>query len=65
MVSTVNCYTTPPQSQINLADNLEYLLAGVVTAMPAYFIKRDSHQQNSKEENTRRARSASQPQFTR
>ena len=27
------------QRQINLADNLEYLPAGVVTAMPAYFIK--------------------------
>jgi len=27
------------QRQIKLVDNLEYLPAGVVTAMPAYFIK--------------------------
>ena len=39
MGSTVDFCIVPRKSQINLADNLEYLPAGVVTAMPAYFIK--------------------------
>jgi len=36
--SSNNSTENHDKSQINLADNLEYLLAGVATAVAAYFI---------------------------
>jgi len=38
MDSTVDCYITSPKSQNHLADNREFLQAGVVMAAPACFI---------------------------